>query len=178
MPKTDERQLFEILTMETFQAGLSWQSVLKKRAAMDSAFKNFAWLKLAHVSHRYLHKLFQNPKIIRNHMKIKAAVHNARILIRLHRHHDSLSKLTWQPVKYRPTTHRKHHNYALPTRHFVKLYLPRFKRAGFKFVGPKIIYSYLQDAGVVNDHVIYCYRYSQIIRLDKEFKAEHRSLKL
>ena len=174
VPKTDERQLFEVLTLETFQAGLTWRLILKKKPAFERDFKAFDWLKVAHFSQKQIHKLFDDSKIIRNHRKIKATIHNAKILIQMHCHRQTLSKLTWLPVKYHPVTHRKHHNYALPTRHWVKMYLPRFKKMGFKFIGPKIIYSYLQGAGVINDHVFYCYRYPQIIRYDRHFAHLHR----
>ncbi|URL61293.1 DNA-3-methyladenine glycosylase I [Acetilactobacillus jinshanensis] len=173
VPKTDERQLFEMLTLETFQAGLTWKLILKKRPAFERAFQHFDWIKIGHMRSGRLKRIMNDPKIIRNKMKIKATINNARVLIKMHKHHQSLSRLTWLPVKYHPVTHRKHHNYALPTKHFVHLYLPLFKKYHFKFIGPKILYSYLQGAGVINDHVVGCYRYRQIIAYDKKFAHQH-----
>ncbi|GLB46217.1 DNA-3-methyladenine glycosylase I [Philodulcilactobacillus myokoensis] len=173
VPKTDERQLFELLTLETFQAGLTWQMILKKRHYFEVDFKHFDWLKIGHMSNHQIKQILGDDRIIRNHQKIMATVNNARALIQMHKHHQSLSKITWQPVKYHPVTHKKHKNYALPTKHWVHLYLPIFKKYHFKFVGPKILYSYLQGAGVINDHVTSCYRYREIIKEDKQFAHAH-----
>lgn len=156
-PQYDEQKLFEILALEIFQAGLSWQTVLHKRAAFRQVFFNFEIAKVAALDSRDVEQLIANPQIIRNRRKIQAVIDNARLLVRLHANKHSLSELIWNYVDYRPIINQWQHPDEIPGQTpLAKQIATDLKKLGFSFIGPTIIYSFLQASGVVNDHLVGC----------------------
>ena len=156
-PTHDERMLFELLSLELMQAGLSWQTIIDKRQALCEAFFNFEIKKVARITDQQLEELMKNSKIIRNRKKIRAIINNAQVLVKLHAKKQSLNDLLWQYVDYQPIIN----HYTKPTQvpsqtQLSKKIATDLKKMGFKFVGPTIIYSFLQASGIVNDHLDGC----------------------
>lgn len=159
VPEFNERKLFEAFSLEIIQAGLRWDLILKKRSAIRHAFKNFEDRRVAKLD---LRQLLRNHLIIRNRLKLAAIIHNARQLIQLHRCGSSLKQLTWQPVHYVQLDHFLHYSDKLDNTRFIRRFLVPLRIHGFERSGPKTVYSYLQAVGVVNDHLVNCFRHRQI----------------
>ncbi|HJE44405.1 DNA-3-methyladenine glycosylase I [Levilactobacillus namurensis] len=155
-PQHDNQALFELLCLETFQAGLSWQTVLNKRPAFRRAFQGFAIAKVAAMTAADLERLLQDPAIIRNRLKLSAAIHNAQVLMDWPAGSD-FSTWLWAFVGNQPIRHRWTASDQVPATTDLAQHISReMKRRGFKFVGPTIVYSLLQAAGLVNDHLVTC----------------------
>ncbi|MEJ6400380.1 DNA-3-methyladenine glycosylase I [Nicoliella lavandulae] len=161
----DAHRLFELLTLEIFQAGLSWTTILKKRTAFRTAFANFDFNVVSKYGSHEFEALLNNASIIRNRAKIQATIDNAKAIVRLTNSGMSLVDLTWQPTHYHPLNHFREQAEQLDVSQFLKPYLAQFKQHGFKRLGPTTMYSFLQAAGVINDHQINCYRYKQIVNI-------------
>lgn len=158
VPARDERHLFEMLTLEGAQAGLSWDTILKKRDGYRNAFANFVPEKVAGFTKRDVTRLMKDEGIVRNRLKIESAVSNAKMLLRL-RDEISLEELVWsfreKSVDVSATPR--------PTRTAASDLLSReLKRRGFRFVGSTICYSFMQAVGIVNDHEEGCFRRSEV----------------
>ncbi|MDR1922159.1 MAG: DNA-3-methyladenine glycosylase I [Candidatus Adiutrix sp.] len=152
-PCRDERRLFEMLTLEGAQAGLSWRTILHKREAYKAAFDDFDVAKVAAYDESKIAELLQNPGLVRNRLKIRAAVTNARALLRL----GSLSDFIWGYVDGKPVVNAWERQEQLPATSPLADKISRdMKKLGFKFVGGTIVYSYLQAVGLVNDHLVWC----------------------
>ncbi|QBP18761.1 DNA-3-methyladenine glycosylase I [Acetilactobacillus jinshanensis] len=163
VPEYNEQQLFALLSLEIFQAGLQWKLILQKRDAIYQAFDNFDYSKVARYSGADLKRLLNNKKIIRNRLKIKAIISNAKRLVKLHHAGITLRHLTWSPVNNTPLDHLiVNNNEPLDYSKFIEPFLIKFRYYQFKRIGPKTLYSYLQAVGVVNDHLTKCFRHSQI----------------
>lgn len=167
VPCFDEHKMFEMLILEGAQAGLSWQTVLAKRENYRKAFDNFDVEKIARYKEAKIQKLLQNEGIIRNQLKIRAAVTNAQALLRLREsaaHPErALTDFFWQYVNGRPKQN------ALKRKEDIKATTPEsdalskaLLKAGFKFVGSTIVYAHMQAAGLVNDHLTTCFRYEAV----------------
>lgn len=163
VPVHDERALFELLTLESAQAGLSWSTVLKKRPAYRAAFANFDWHAVAALGPPDIADLLRNPGIVRNRLKVAATITNARALIALHARGETLDGLLWKPVGGRPVHNAWHDAHEVPARTPLADALSRTLTGhGFRFVGPTICYALLQAAGVVNDHLTGCFRHAPL----------------
>lgn len=155
-PKHDDRELFELLILESFQAGLSWITVLKKREAFRKAFDNFDYNKVAKYSEDKVEKLLQNADIIRSRSKINSAINNAKIFIEIQKEFGSFSKYIWGFTNDKVIYSKS--DEVLVSTPLSDTVSKDLKRRGMKYVGTVIIYSYLQAIGVVNDHEKGCFK--------------------
>ena len=164
VPVYDDRLLFEFLTLESAQAGLSWYTVLKKRENYRIAFDNFEPEKIAKFDKSKIEGLLLNPGIIRNRLKIEATVNNARKFLEVRAKYGSFSKYIWDFVDGKPRIHniRKLSDYPATTKESDALSRD-LKKKGFKFLGPTICYAHMQATGMVNDHSLNCFRRKEII---------------
>ncbi len=163
VPVHDDHKIFEFIILETFQAGLSWKTILYKRENFKVAFSGFDPHKVAAYSAKKIEKLLQDPGIIRNRLKIKAAIQNAVVFLKTADQFGSFDKYFWSFVDGKPIKNKFHNLKEIPARTLLsdKISKDLYQR-GFKFVGSIIIYSHMQAIGMVNDHLIHCYRYSQV----------------
>jgi DNA-3-methyladenine glycosylase I len=165
VPVHDERKLFEVLVLSGAQAGLNWSLVLKKREGYRQAFAQFDAEKVAGFTVRHIQALVANPKVIRNRMKLVAAVQNARALLKVRDQFGEFDAYCWRFVDGRPKVNRWKITRQIPTTsRESEAFSKDLKQRGFSFVGPTIVYAYMQAIGMVNDHVVGCYRYPEILR--------------
>ena len=156
----DDRHLFEMLTLEGAQAGLSWSTILHKRAAYRRAFAGFDPVRVARFDARRRAALLQNPGIVRNRLKIDSTVSNARAFLALQKEFGSFSRYLWDWVGGEPILNGWRTRGQVPASSELSDRISRdLKKRGFRFVGSTIIYAYLQAVGVVNDHTAGCYLY-------------------
>lgn len=159
VPLFDDRKLFEFLTLETFQAGLSWITVLRKRENFRNAFDDFDYSKVAGYDEEKILTLMQDAGIIRNGMKIRAAVSNAQAFMKVQQEFGSFSKYIWDFVDGTPIVNSlSDHRTAPSTTPLSDLISKDLKARGFKFVGSTVVYAHMQATGMVNDHVMDCWR--------------------
>ena len=157
VPKYDDHELFELLILESFQAGLSWITVLKKREAFRKAFDNFDVKKVANYDENKINELLQNEAIIRSRGKINSAVSNAKIFIQIQKEYGSFSKYIWGFTGGK-IIKNKDDKFEVSTPLSDKI-SKDLKKRGMKYVGTVIIYSYLQSIGIVDDHETTCFKY-------------------
>ena len=157
VPKYDDRELFELLILESFQAGLSWLTVLKKRDAFRLAFDNFDVKKVANYDENKVNELLQNEGIIRSRSKINSAISNAKIFIQIQKEYGSFSKYIWSFTDGK-IIKNKNDKFEVSTPLSDKI-SKDLKKRGMKYVGTVIIYSYLQSIGIINDHETGCFKY-------------------
>ncbi|HET8808902.1 MAG TPA: DNA-3-methyladenine glycosylase I [Flavobacteriaceae bacterium] len=163
VPVYDDRKLFEFLILETFQAGLSWITILRKRENFRKAFDGFDYKKIAHYSEDKIQELLQNPGIIRNKLKVRAAVSNAQAFIKIQGEFGSFSNYIWGFVDGKPIKNVWETNKEVPATTALSDKLSKdLKKRGFKFVGSTVIYAHMQATGMVNDHTIDCFRHPQL----------------
>jgi len=163
VPIHDDRKLFEFLVLEGAQAGLNWLIILRKRDAFRVAFEGFNPSKVAGFSGADIRRLLANRGIIRNRLKINAAVTNARQLISVQEEFGSFNDYVWKFVGGRPIEHRFRSMSSIPAKSRESDRMSNELRGrGFKFVGSTICYAFMQATGMVNDHVTNCFRYSEI----------------
>jgi DNA-3-methyladenine glycosylase I len=165
VPVYDDRTIFEFLTLEAAQAGLSWYTVLRKRHHYRRAYKDFTPEKVARFTPSVIERLIQNPGIIRNRLKIEASVNNARRFLEVQEEYGSFSRYIWNFVDNRPKINRIKtlSDYAATSRESDALSRD-LKKRGFKFMGSTICYAHMQATGMVNDHSIDCFRRKEIIK--------------
>lgn len=162
-PIYDDQKLFEFLILEGAQAGLSWITILKKRDNYRACFDNFSAEKIANYQQEKLDSLLQNPGIIRNRLKIQAAVSNAKAFIAVQTEWGSFSQYIWHFVANKPIKNSWKNFNEVPTRSVESDSMAKdLKKRGFKFVGSTICYAFMQAVGLVNDHTLDCFRYKQI----------------
>lgn len=156
-PVNSDNLHFELLTLEGAQAGLSWEIVLKKRNDYYKLFSGFDPKKVARFNASKIEKLLSDPRIVRNRLKIESTISNAKAFIKIQNEYGSFNDYIWQFVDYKPIeSHFIHHSsYPQKTELSIRISKDLIKR-GFRFVGPTIIYAYLQAAGLVNDHIRGC----------------------
>jgi len=165
VPEHDERRLFEFLVLEGAQAGLSWLTILKKRESYRKAFAGFDPRRVARFDGRKVATLLADPDIVRNRMKIDAAIRNARAFLEVQREHGTFDAYLWRFVGGTPRRNAWRTLRDVPARTPEAEALSRdLKRRGFGFVGPTICYAFMQATGMVNDHVVSCFRYPQARR--------------
>lgn len=169
VPVYDDRHHFEHLVLEGMQAGLSWLTVLKKRDNFRRAFVGFDVQKVARFTPAKVEKLLTDPGIIRNRMKVEAAVNNGKRFIEVQREFGSFMKYVWGFVDGRPVVNRWKTMGELPAKTPLAQEISKdLKQRGFKFVGPTIIYAHLQATGLVNDHVTSCFRHKEVQKLARK----------
>jgi DNA-3-methyladenine glycosylase I len=162
-PVHDDRQHFEFLVLEAFQAGLSWLTVLRKRPAFECAFGNFDPAAVAAYDESKIAELLADPGIIRNRLKVAAAVNNARRFLEIQREFGSFDRFLWSFVGDRRVIGGWQEMSQIPARTELSDRVSAdLKKRGFKFVGSTIVYAHLQAVGVVNDHVVSCFRFKEI----------------
>ena len=163
VPVFDDDTLFEFLILETFQAGLSWITVLRKRENFRKAFDNFDYNKVANYDQDKIDTLLQNEGIIRNKLKIKATITNAQAFLKIQKDYGSFSKYIWDFLDGKPIKNAfKNYKNAPANTPLSDAISKDLKKKGFKFVGSTVIYAHMQATGMVNDHEINCFRYDEV----------------
>ena len=163
VPSHDDRHLFEMLILEGAQAGLSWITILRKREAYRAAFEGFDPAKVARVSPARVERLLLNPGIVRNRLKIEGTVRNARAFVETQQAFGSFDRYIWQFVGGAPIVNRPTGMNAVPALTAESDAMSRdLKKRGFTFVGSTICYAFMQATGMVDDHLVGCFRYKQI----------------
>lgn len=166
VPVHDDRTIFEFLVLEGAQAGLNWGTILRKRENFRRAFKEFDPVKVARFDGRTVRGLLQNPGIIRNRMKIDSAVQNARAFLKVQREFGSFDSYIWTFVGGRPRINRWKNMKEIPASTPESETMSKdLMRRGFGFVGPTICYAHMQATGMVNDHLVSCFRYRELAGL-------------
>lgn len=166
VPLHDDRLLFEFLILEGAQAGLSWETILKKRPAYREAFDGFEPCRVAAYDERRMTDLLNNPGIVRNRRKLEAAVQNARVFLRIQQEFGSFDAFLWRFVDGKPVQNRWRTLTEIPAQTETSRLLSReLQRRGMSFVGATICYAFMQAVGMVNDHVVDCFRYAEVARL-------------
>lgn len=164
VPLHDDRKLFEAVILDGFQAGLSWTLMLKKRDNFRLAFDDFDAEKIATYNEAKVAELLEDSGIIRNKLKIRAAITNAQAFLKLQESFGSFDQYIWQFVDHKPIINKWHTVDQLPTRSEDSDAMSKdMKKHGFKFVGTTICYAFMQAVGLINDHEVGCYRYQEII---------------
>lgn len=165
VPVHDDRKHFEFLVLEAAQAGLSWAIVLKKREGYRRAFSQFDPDKVARFDKRRIDRLVVNPEIIRNRQKIEAAVKNARALLKVRDEFGSFDQYAWRFVDGAPKVNRRRTMKDVPaTSPESDAFSKDLKARGFSFVGSTVIYAHMQAIGMINDHLMACFRYRELVR--------------
>jgi DNA-3-methyladenine glycosylase I len=163
VPLHDDRALFEFLILEGAQAGLSWSTILKKRPAYRTAFDRFNPRKVARYGDEKIAALLANAGIVRNQLKIRAAVRNAQALLTLQKEFGSFDTYIWQFVGGQPMQNRRHRMEDVPARTPQSDAMSKdLAKRGFTFVGSTICYAFMQATGMVNDHVVGCFRHKEL----------------
>jgi len=160
---TDDRHLFEMLILEGAQAGLSWTTILKKRASYREAYSGFDPEKVARFTRKSVVRLLKDPGIVRNRLKVEASIQNARAFLAVQEEYGSFAEYVWDFVGGKPVINRWESLREIPVETAESLNMSKaLKSRGFKFVGPTICYAYMQSIGMVNDHVVSCFRYREL----------------
>ena len=163
VPVHSDRKLFEFLILEGAQAGLSWITVLKKRKAYREAFDNFDFNKIAKYKEAKIQSLLKNAGIIRNQLKIRATVKNAKAYILIRKEFGTFNKYIWQFTDGQTIQNKWKTLKEIPAETAISQQMSKdLKKRGFTFVGPTICYAFMQAIGMVNDHVVDCYRYDEL----------------
>lgn len=163
VPVHDDRKHFEFLVLEGAQAGLSWATILKRRAGYRRAFADFIPEKVARFSEADYERLLQNTDIIRNKLKIRSAINNAQRYLEVQKEFGSFDAYIWQFVGGKPIINEWEQTSQIPAvSRESELLSKDLKNRGFTFVGPTIIYAHMQAVGMVNDHEITCFRYQEV----------------
>jgi DNA-3-methyladenine glycosylase I len=166
IPLHADQRLFEFLILEGAQAGLSWITILKKRAAYRKAYYKFAAEKIARFNSRSVERLLNNPGIVRNRLKIEASIANARAFLEVQEAFGSFDKYVWQFVNQHPIQNRWRTLKDIPVSTRESIQMSKDLQAwGFRFVGPTICYAFMQAVGMVNDHVIDCFRHQELANI-------------
>ena len=162
VPVFDDKNLFENLTLEIFQAGLNWLLILKKREEFKRCFDNFNINKIIKYSELEINQLMQEKGIIRNKLKILATINNAKQTLKIQKKFESFNKYLWSFNNYKIIKNKYKHIKDIPSQTILsKKICKDLKKRGFKFIGPKIIYAFMQSSGMVNDHIITCFKYNE-----------------
>ena len=163
VPLKDDAGIFEFLMLETFQAGLSWITILRKRENFRTAFDNFDYKKIALYTEAKQAELMENKGIIRHGAKIRAAISNAQGFMKVQKEFGSFSRYIWSFVDGSPIQNDRQNLSEVPPTTPVSEKLSKdLKKRGFKFVGPTVVYAHMQATGMVNDHVIDCFRHKEV----------------
>ena len=163
VPVRDDRRLFELLVLEGAQAGLSWATILRKREGYRRLFAGFDPEEVARFDERRVEEILADPAIVRNRLKVESAVENARRVLEVQAELGSLAALMWDAVDGEPLVNGWRTIADIPAETAESRALSKeLKRRGFRFVGPTVCYAFMQAAGLVNDHVLSCFRYGEV----------------
>jgi len=163
VPVHDDRKLFEMLILEGVQAGLSWALILSKRPGYLQAFDGFDASRIACYDERKVQELLADPAIVRNRRKIQATIQNARAFLEVQSHFESFDAFIWQFVDGHPQQHAWHSMQDVPAKTSQSDAMSKeLKRRGFTFVGSTICYAFMQSVGMVNDHIVACFRWQEV----------------
>lgn len=163
VPVYDDDKLFEFLILETFQAGLSWITVLRKRENFRKAFDKFDYNKIVNYDENKFEELLNNAGIIRNKLKIRATISNAQAFINIQKEFGSFSKYIWGFVNHKPINNKWKSMEEIPATTEISDKLSKdLKKREFKFVGSTVVYAHMQATGMVNDHVTGCFRHQEV----------------
>lgn len=166
VPVHDDRIIFEFLVLEGAQAGLSWSTILRKRENYRLAFDGFDPLKIAAYDEKKVTELLNNPGIVRNHLKVNAAIQNARAFLQVQKEFGSFDAYIWQFTGGKPITNAWKTMSELPSATTESRAMSKdLIQRGFRFVGPTICYAHMQATGMVNDHTVDCFRYQEILSM-------------
>ncbi len=164
VPVHDDRRWFEMLVLESFQAGLSWRTILHKRDAFRDAFAAFDPARVARFTEADVTRLLADPGIVRNSAKVRAAVSNAQAFLRVQEAFGSFDAFAWDAVGGIPVVGRRETQADVPAVTEASVTLARdLKQRGFRFVGPTVAYAFMQATGLVNDHTLDCFRYAELV---------------
>ncbi|MFX1571478.1 MAG: DNA-3-methyladenine glycosylase I [Promethearchaeota archaeon] len=170
-PIHDDRLLFEFLNLEGAQAGLNWTTILRKRENYRKAFNDFDAQKIVNYNEKIIEELLNNEGIIRNRRKIEAVISNAKAFLKVKKEYGSFDKYIWKFVGHKQIINNFKDLSELPSKTEISEQMSKdLKKRGFKFVGPTICYAFMQAVGMVNDHVIDCFRYEEI---NQKVKKKH-----
>ena len=165
VPIHNDRKLFEFLILEGVQAGLNWNTILQKRKRYRYVFDDFNYEKISQYNQQKLDELMNDEGIIRNKLKINATVTNARAFLKIQKEYGTFNNYIWKFVNFKPLIHKFKNLSEIPSQTKESEAMSKeLKKKGFKFVGPTICYAFMQAVGMVNDHIIDCYRYNEINR--------------
>ena len=168
VPVYEDRKLFEFLILETFQAGLSWITILRKRENFRAAFDDFDYHKIAEYTEEKIQELLQNEGIIRNKLKVRATVNNARAFLKIQEEFGSFSTYIWEFVDGQPIQNKIENYKEAPATTVISDILSKdLKKRGFKFTGSTVMYAHMQATGMVNDHEEHCFKNNEIKKLAK-----------
>ena len=163
VPSRDDRHLFEMLTLEGAQAGLSWATILKKRDGYRGAFAGFDAAAVARFDRRKVGRLLRDPAIVRNRLKVESAVNNARCILDMQEEPGGLADYLWEFVDGAPIVGKWRTISEIPAETAESKAMSKdLKRRGFRFVGPTVCYAFMQAIGMVNDHTTTCFRYTEL----------------
>lgn len=163
VPVHDDRLLFEMLTLESAQSGLSWLTILKKRAGYLAAFDNFDAKKVSQYTGEKIEALLQNPDIVRHKQKIAATIENAKQILNIQQTHGSFDVYLWGLVEGTPINSVWQNEAEIPTSTATSIAMSKdLKKRGFKFIGPTTCYAFMQAIGMLNDHITTCFRHSEV----------------
>jgi len=163
VPLHDDQRLFELLTLEGAQAGLSWLTILRKREGYRRAFDHFDIVRVAAYTAVELERLLADPGIVRNRLKIESAVRNARGITEIQREYGSFAAFIWRFVAGKPVQNAWHSLAEIPAATAASTLMSKeLRKRGFNFVGPTICYAFMQATGMVNDHLVSCYRHREL----------------
>ena len=163
VPSRDDRHLFEMLTLEGAQAGLSWSTILNKRDGYRRAFADFDAAVVARFDRRRIERLLRDPAIVRNRLKVESAVNNARRVLEVQDDLGGFAAYIWQFVDGAPIVGKRRALSAIPAQTAESKAMSKdLKRLGFRFVGPTVCYAFMQAVGLVNDHTTSCFRYKEL----------------
>jgi DNA-3-methyladenine glycosylase I len=168
VPVHEDQKLFEFLILEGAQAGLNWETILKKREAYRDAFMKFEPAQLAKFDSVQVENLLRNPGIIRNRRKIESTIKNANIFLKLQNEFGSFDEYIWGFVGRKPIQNHFHDLSEIPAETELSSQISKdLKKRGMSFVGPTIMYAFMQAIGMVNDHLVDCYRHNEIIQMEQ-----------
>ncbi|HLJ28140.1 MAG TPA: DNA-3-methyladenine glycosylase I [Candidatus Angelobacter sp.] len=168
VPQHDDEVLFEFLVLEGAQAGLSWSTILAKRSAYRKAFSSFNPLKVAKYGPDKLAQLLANPGIVRNRLKVQSAVRNARAFLQVKKEFGSFDRYIWQFVGGKPLMHARRSMGQVPAQTVESVSMSKdLLKRGFNFVGPTVCYAFMQAVGMVNDHLVSCFRHAELAKIQK-----------
>lgn len=168
VPVTDDKKHFEFIILDSFQAGLSWKTILHRRKGFKKAFEGFNYKKVAAFSKKDVARLMKDDGIIKNRLKIEASISNAKAFMEVQKEFGSFTRYIWQFVNYKVIHNKQKLLYDLPaTSPESDAMAKDLKKRGFKFCGSTICYAYMQAAGMVNDHLVTCPRYSELNKTKK-----------
>lgn len=163
VPVKDDKTLFEFLVLESFQAGLSWITILRKRENFRKAFDDFDYKKIAEYQEDKIQELLHDAGIIRNKLKVRAAVTNAQAFLKVQEEFGSFSDYIWGFVNGKPIKNKLQSLSEAPTTTALSDKISKdLKKRGFKFMGSTVVYAYMQATGMVNDHLVDCFRYDEV----------------